>query len=228
MNAKLDLKTGSILGSAAIAVLSLFGTGPAAQAYPVGQNFTVLAASTTILTPGDKLVASVQHVKPGCSVFIRFVNGAGNVVDAANDGTTPSVSLKTPSVAGVYTLRASTTSGCSESESDSETIYVGKQSATTVAISGSSRSAASSPELTVAGRVKFGRAPVKMAEVAITIKGPNGSTKLSTTTNSYGKFTVSVAGKAKASGSYYASVSFAGNTGYIKSSVKSTKLTINK
>jgi hypothetical protein len=228
MNAKVNLKTVSIIGAAAIAALSLAATGPAAQAYPIGQNLTVLASSTTILTPGAKLDASVKNVTPGCSVFIRFVNGAGNVVDAENDGTTPTVSLKTPSIAGVYTLRASTTSGCSEAETASETIYVGRQTATSVAVSSSSRSAASNPELTVSGRVKFGRAPVRTAEVAITVKGPNGSTKLSATTNSYGKFAVSVKGIAKTSGSYYASVSFAGNTSYIKSSVKSTKFTIRK
>lgn len=211
MQLKSSHKFGSIMGALVLAALGFSAHPGAALAYPTGQNLTLLVAKTDILTPGTKATVSVKNVRPGCSVFVGFLDGASELLDAGNNGLTPSIELRTPSIAGAYTLSATTTGGCAKSETSKVTVYVGKRSTSTASISASGKSAAANPKLTVSGTLKFGSTPIKGVKVSVTVTGPKGKTSLKATTNAAGKFTLTVTGKARTAGSYTASVAYAGN-----------------
>jgi hypothetical protein len=195
-----------------------------AYSYPAGQALTVLSTSSNIVTPGANATVSVENVYPGCSVVVKFNgSGSGHTLVANDSGMTSSYGLKTPTKAGVYVLSAATTAGCSEQESDSKTIYVGKKTVTTASLTSSSTKPGANTTLTVAGRVKFGSRAVAGAKVTIKVTGPKGSTTVTATTGSNGMFSVSLMGKAKTKGGYTAHVSYSGTTSYVKSDAYSSR-----
>jgi hypothetical protein len=216
--------------TAAIAIA--IGSITPAYAYPAGQAPTIGVLTADRLAPGSTISVLVSRVKTGCTVSVSWVGGLGiSLVSGSADalGKT-SLSIKSPKVAGTYTLSTSAISAeCTGGAAATLTskISVGKIATAATKIATTNTSLKKKPVVSVSGTIKSGSKAVasKAVSVQLNLAGKKVAV-LAGKTDSKGAFIVKFSKVKYKAGSYTALVTTVADASYaaIKVTTSTVKL----
>ena len=221
-----------ILVTYTAAIAMAIGSIAPALAYPAGQAPTIRVLTADRLTPGSTITVLVSRVKTGCSVSVSWSGGLGisRVSGSADAMGNTSLSIKSPKIAGAYSLSVSPISAeCSGGAAATLTskIAVGKIALATTKIATTNTSIKKKPVVSIAGTIKSGTKVVasKAISVQLNLNGKKVAT-LTGKTDSKGAFTVKFSKVKYKAGTYTALVTTVADASYeaIKVTTKSVKL----
>lgn len=214
------------------AIAMAIGSIAPAYAYPAGQAPTLGVLTADRLTPGSTINVLVSRVKTGCTVSVSWNGGLGisPVSGSADAMGNTSLSIKSPKVAGTYSLSTSAISAeCTGGDAATLTskISVGKVAAATTKIATTNASIKKKPVVSVSGIIKSGSKVVasKAVSVQLNLAGKKLAV-LAGKTDSKGAFTVKFTKVKYKAGSYTAVVTTVADASYeaIKVTTSTVKL----
>ena len=210
----LALATSAVLAFAGAATLSL----SPAQAYPAGNAMTVGLTVHDNVSAGSPIGARAYHVLRGCLVTFKLSrNSDGKVFStktgsARADGTTGLITFVAPSIADVYKVEgtALSCSGMEPGRTASDIVSVGHVTRGTLAVKASTSSAAKKPKITVSGGVFWGNTPIAKRTGVLVLSTAAGKkiTEKYVSTDSKGKFSITLSGLKLKAGVQNAVVTF--------------------
>ncbi len=221
-----------ILVTYTVSMAMAIGSIAPAMAYPAGQAPTIRVVTADRLTPGSTITVLVARVKTGCTVSLSWNGGLGiSAVSGPADamGNT-SLSIKSPKVAGTYSLSTSAISAeCTGGTASTLTskIAVGKIAVAATKIATTNTSLKKKPVVSISGTIKSGATVVKSKTISVQLN-LNGKkvTSLTGKTDSKGAFIVKFSKVKYKAGTYTAVVTTVADALYeaIKVTTKSVKL----
>ncbi len=221
-----------ILVTYTVSMAMAIGSIAPALAYPAGQAPTIRVVTPDRLTPGSTITVLVARVKTGCTVSLSWNGGLGiSAVSGPADamGNT-SLSIKSPKVAGTYSLSTSAISAeCTGGTASTLTskIAVGKIAVAATKIATTNTSLKKKPVVSISGTIKSGATVVKSKTISVQLN-LNGKkvTSLTGKTDSKGAFIVKFSKVKYKAGTYTAVVTTVADALYeaIKVTTKSVKL----
>ena len=209
--------------------IGVFAGVESAQAYPAGQNLSVLVSARSVSRAGDVLTVSAKNAQPGCTINFYWLGQTTAPTTSAianSAGLTQQLRLATPAIAAKYNLRASLVSCPANTGATSSTvaITVGRITKITCTETASNYSARTSPVLRHDCFLKWGSLPVTAHNLKVGLSDKNG-VRLSWnvfTTDSSGAIHVVYRNKVGVAGTYGFDTYYGPEKTYIANSLETS------